>query len=174
MQDKPPHHPSSIGLMERLHRTLKAFVTCCVDKQPTEALPLVFGISNPTTRTCIHPQKNSFVASSFGSTTSFWHQPPLRSRHSYSYRNSAAVWTICTQPLEQVIHPITLARDWHIRKDRWGVHMRFTKATAWGGKLWVIRRQWRNWIYSFNFSDLIKSRKFNRQSIGKREMEFKE
>ena len=36
-----PHHPTSNGLVERLHRTMKAAITCDADEQWTEALPLV-------------------------------------------------------------------------------------------------------------------------------------
>jgi hypothetical protein len=35
------HHPASNGLVERLHRTLKAAIMCHADEQWTEALPLV-------------------------------------------------------------------------------------------------------------------------------------
>jgi hypothetical protein len=36
-----PHHPSAIGLAERLHRTLKAAIKCHADETWNEALPLV-------------------------------------------------------------------------------------------------------------------------------------
>ena len=36
-----PHHPAANGLVERLHRTLKAANICHADEQWTEALPLV-------------------------------------------------------------------------------------------------------------------------------------
>ena len=36
-----PHHPVASGLVERLHRTLKAAIMCHADQQWTEALPLV-------------------------------------------------------------------------------------------------------------------------------------
>jgi hypothetical protein len=36
-----PHHPAANGLVERLHRTLKAAIMCHVDEQWTAALPLV-------------------------------------------------------------------------------------------------------------------------------------
>lgn len=36
-----PYHPASNGLVERLHRTLKAAIMCHADAQWTEALPLV-------------------------------------------------------------------------------------------------------------------------------------
>ena len=36
-----PHHPVASGLVERLHRTLKAAIKCHADQQWTEALPLV-------------------------------------------------------------------------------------------------------------------------------------
>jgi len=36
-----PQHPAANGLVERLHRTLKAAVMCHVDEKWTEALPLV-------------------------------------------------------------------------------------------------------------------------------------
>jgi cleavage and polyadenylation specificity factor subunit 1 len=39
-----PHHPTANGLVERLHRTLKAAIMCHADQQWTEALPLVLGI----------------------------------------------------------------------------------------------------------------------------------
>jgi hypothetical protein len=39
-----PHHPAANGLVERLQCTLKAAILCHVDKQWTEALPLVLGI----------------------------------------------------------------------------------------------------------------------------------
>jgi len=36
-----PHHPAANGLVERLHRTLKAAIMCHADEKWTEALPLV-------------------------------------------------------------------------------------------------------------------------------------
>ena len=36
-----PYHPAANGLVERLHRTLKAAIMCHADKQWTEALPQV-------------------------------------------------------------------------------------------------------------------------------------
>jgi hypothetical protein len=36
-----PHHPVANGLVERLHRTMKAAIMCHADSQWTEALPLV-------------------------------------------------------------------------------------------------------------------------------------
>jgi hypothetical protein len=36
-----PHHPAVNGLVERLHRTLKAAIMCHADETWTEALPLV-------------------------------------------------------------------------------------------------------------------------------------
>jgi len=36
-----PHHPAANGLVERLHRTMKAAIMCHADEQWTEALPLV-------------------------------------------------------------------------------------------------------------------------------------
>ena len=65
----------------------------------------------PTRSTCSRPQQNSSVASPCGFTASFWHQPPLSSRHSPAYSSSAATWTSCDQPRQQAIHPITPARD---------------------------------------------------------------
>jgi len=45
LHDDPPHHPAANGLVERLHRTMKA-IMCYADEQCTEALPLVLlGIS---------------------------------------------------------------------------------------------------------------------------------
>jgi len=38
---KTPHYPAANGLVERLHRTLKAAIMCHADKQWTEVLPLV-------------------------------------------------------------------------------------------------------------------------------------
>jgi transposase InsO family protein len=35
------HHPAANGLVERIHRTLKAAITCHADQQWTEAFPLV-------------------------------------------------------------------------------------------------------------------------------------
>jgi cleavage and polyadenylation specificity factor subunit 1 len=47
-----PHHPAANGLVERLHRTLKAAIMCHADEQWTEALPLVLlGIRTATKRT---------------------------------------------------------------------------------------------------------------------------
>jgi transposase InsO family protein len=36
-----PHHPAANGLVDRLHRTLKAAIMCHADEQWTEDLPLV-------------------------------------------------------------------------------------------------------------------------------------
>ena len=36
-----PHHPAANGLVERLHRTLKAAIMCHAEEKWTEALPLV-------------------------------------------------------------------------------------------------------------------------------------
>jgi len=36
-----PHHPAANGLVERLHRTLKAAIMCYADERWTAALPLV-------------------------------------------------------------------------------------------------------------------------------------
>jgi len=39
-----PHHPAVSGLVEQLHRTLKAAIMCHADEQWTEALPLVLNL----------------------------------------------------------------------------------------------------------------------------------
>ena len=44
LQDDP-HHPAANGLLECLHRTLKAAILCHADEKWTEALLLVLGIS---------------------------------------------------------------------------------------------------------------------------------
>jgi len=36
-----PHHPAANGLVERLHRTMKAAIMCHADEQWTDTLPLV-------------------------------------------------------------------------------------------------------------------------------------
>ena len=40
-QQDDPHHPAANGLVERLHRTLKAAIMCHADEQWTAALSLV-------------------------------------------------------------------------------------------------------------------------------------
>jgi hypothetical protein len=40
----PPHYPAANGLVERLHRTLKAAIMCHTDEKWTEAFPLVLSI----------------------------------------------------------------------------------------------------------------------------------
>jgi len=38
---RTPHHPAANGLVERLHRTLKAAIMCHTEEKWTDALPLV-------------------------------------------------------------------------------------------------------------------------------------
>ena len=94
------HHPAATGLVERLHRTLKAAIMCHADEQWTYS-----AYAPPTRRTCSHPRQSSSTVSPCVSPVSSLYQPPLRSRHPPSYSSSAATWTSCDQPQQHAMHP---------------------------------------------------------------------
>ena len=91
-----PYHPAANGLVERLHRTLKADIMWHAGEQWTEALPLIL----LSIRTSYKEDLQSSIAELvYGETLrvagEFLVPATRRSRHPSSFSCSADTWTSC-------------------------------------------------------------------------------
>ena len=86
-----PHHPAANGLVERLHRTMKAAIMCHADEQWTEALPLVLlGIRTAYKEDLQSSTAELVYSEPHESLVSSWQQLPRRWRPPHSFNSSAA------------------------------------------------------------------------------------